>query len=82
MANLTHGTNWNGTVSQTRIQKTYTFPTSAKYVDKDIAFTVSVPGVTLQKGETFYIEGPAGTGPRFVWTCDAITGEITITGSN
>lgn len=80
MANLAHNTNWDGSVSQTTISKTYTFGTKEKYVDKDIAFTINIPGIKLAKGETFYIEGPDGTGPRFVWTCNATTGEITITG--
>lgn len=82
MATLTHDTTWSGTASQTSVSQTYTFSTSSRYVDKDIALTVQIPGITLKKGETFYIEGPEGSGPRFVWTCDGTTGEITITGGD
>lgn len=81
MAKLNHSTTWNGTVEQTTQSTTYIFSTAKKYVDKDLSLNITIPGIKLKKGQTFYIESIEGTGPKFVWTCDAVTGEITVTGA-
>lgn len=55
MAKLTHDAKWTGSNDQTVKQKTYTFSTNEKYVDKDIALTVNVPSMTLFAGEDFVL---------------------------
>lgn len=70
MSNLTHGTSsWAGTQTQQTQQKTYTFDTEGKYVDKNIALTVraddasvSLSGAALTHGDitttdTTYLTG-------------------------
>lgn len=71
---------WNGSYQTTSVSNTFTFNTKGHFLDRNIVFSMNIPGIALKKGETFYIQGEVG--PRFVWTCDATTGEITITGED
>ena len=71
---------WNGSYQATSVSNTVTFNTKGQFLDRNIVLSINIPGVTLKKGETFYIQGEIG--PRFVWTCDATTGAITITGED
>lgn len=92
MANLTHGsTAWTGTQTQAAQQKTYTFATADKYVDKNIALTVkaqdgtaTLSGGALTHGEitttdTTYLTGTSTNGYAVTFSNSASVGAVTAT---
>lgn len=63
--NLIHSNNqWTSSEDQKCKSKTYTFVTKDLYVTDNIKMTINVPGVELQKGESFWIKDANG----LVWT--------------
>lgn len=64
---------WTGTNEQCIKGTTYSFSTANKFNDKDICFTVYVPGIRIDQDDTFYIEPDwSNSGiPRFTFTTDS-----------
>lgn len=84
MATLTRDTQWTATEKQTYQDKTYTISTANKYVDKDIKFNISVPGIVLKKPTSadeytsFYVQVEGDT-TKYVWKVDS-SGNIWVEG--
>lgn len=74
--NFTKGTSWNSTETQTEASKTYTIPTSNKYLDRNISLTINVDtssmpvtldsvNLTLGTSNTSGISVSAGTTTKY-----------------
>lgn len=77
MGLLTRATSaWTQTQTQTSQDATYTFSTGSKYVDKDIKFNVTVPGIVLKKpaagaANTTFTVQVEGDSTVYTWTVDS-----------
>lgn len=57
-------------ITLTKKSSKINFTTGAKYVNKDIEVGISIPGIRLNNGESFYIQAGDDESTRWTWRLD------------
>lgn len=68
---LTKETNkWDGEVKPNKVSSKLTIPVANKFVEKDIDLKLTLEGIHLEEGQSFYVQYKDDITTRWIWRVD------------